>query len=251
MNRPIAVFDSGVGGLSTLAKLKSDLPKEDFLYFADNLNAPYGKKSKQEILNLTLKAIEGILAHNPKAIVIACNTVTGLCIETLRQTYPDVLFFGIQPAVKPAPKNTLVFVTTATAGCDNFRQVVENYGENKAYIFPLKDAAELIEKNTPDDEFTEYIKSETLGVDFSKFASIVLGCTHYVIKKDCFERATGLPAFDGNDGLSKHISQVLKEKNLFTERSVCGSVFFHLSNSETAEFQKYIAVFNGLQNGGK
>ena len=128
MNRPIAVFDSGVGGLSTLAKLKSDLPKEDFLYFADNLNAPYGKKSKQEILNLTLKAIEGILAHNPKAIVIACNTVTGLCIETLRQTYPDVLFFGIQPAVKPAPKNTLVFVTTATAGCDNFRRVVENYG---------------------------------------------------------------------------------------------------------------------------
>lgn len=246
MNRPIAVFDSGVGGLSTLNKLKCHLPKEDFLYFADNLNAPYGTKSSEEIANLALKATDGILAYNPKAIVFACNTVTGLCIESLRKTYPEVLFFGIQPAVKPAPKKTLVFVTPATANCPNFRAVVEKYGQNKAYIFPLKDAASLIEKNVSDEKFEEYIKTETQGIDFTKFASIVLGCTHYVIKKDCFERSTHLPAYDGNDGLSKHLAEVLKEKKLFTERNVCGSVFFHLSNSETKEFEKYISVFNGL-----
>ena len=89
----IAVFDSGVGGLSVLKPLTQLLPFEDFVYFADNLHVPYGDKPVEEVKNYLFRSIEKILACQPKAVVIACNTATSLFIDELRKTYPDELFF--------------------------------------------------------------------------------------------------------------------------------------------------------------
>ena len=94
MQRPVAVFDSGVGGLCLLKKVKRYLPCENFLYFADNKNVPYGNKRQSEIEELMKNNMQTILKHNPKAVLIGCNTVTAICLQGLKNDYPNVFFAG-------------------------------------------------------------------------------------------------------------------------------------------------------------
>lgn len=242
MIRPIAVFDSGVGGISALKQLEKAMPAEDFAYYADNLNAPYGTKSGEEIEFLASRAMDKMAAASPKAVVVACNTVTEVCIDKLRAAYPDLPVFGLQPAVKPAPKNTLVLVTRATSESRGFNDFVIRY--KGAYVFALDEAAGLIEKDVSDEELTDYIKSALTGVDKSKFASAVLGCTHYALRRECFAKALGLPLYDGNEGLARHVKEALGVKKLLTRGSQKGGVSFFLSDCSTKEFTKYVGIFN-------
>ena len=101
-NEYIAVFDSGVGGISVLRQLCRELPQERFLYFGDSANAPYGNRSVEQVRQLTLDAAKMLMGRNVKALVVACNTATAAAIELLRQTYPDEIIIGIEPAVKLA-----------------------------------------------------------------------------------------------------------------------------------------------------
>ena len=98
----IAVFDSGVGGISVLWELIRQMPKENYLYFGDSANAPYGKKSTEEVRDLTLNVASMLLARNVKALVVACNTATAAAITCLREQYPDTIIIGIEPAPKLA-----------------------------------------------------------------------------------------------------------------------------------------------------
>ena len=98
----IAVFDSGVGGISVLRELVKLMPGEDFLYFGDSANAPYGNKTTEEVRRLTLHNANMLLNRGVKALVIACNTATSAAISDLRQAYPDAIIVGIEPALKPA-----------------------------------------------------------------------------------------------------------------------------------------------------
>lgn len=104
-NRPIGVFDSGVGGLTVLKTLAQLLPNESFVYFGDSLHAPYGEKSRQEILALSKKAVKNLLDKNVKALVLACNTATSTTKAELMRLYPNIPIFGIEPALKPAVKD--------------------------------------------------------------------------------------------------------------------------------------------------
>ena len=101
-NEYIAVFDSGVGGISVLRQLRRELPAERFLYFGDSANAPYGDRSVEEVRGLTLAAARKLMGRGVKALVVACNTATAAAIELLRQEYPDEIIIGIEPAVKLA-----------------------------------------------------------------------------------------------------------------------------------------------------
>ena len=98
----IAVFDSGVGGISVLRQLKKCLPNERFLYYGDSANAPYGQRTTQQVQELTLAAVEKIFQYPVKALVVACNTATAAAIQLLRQKYPQRIIIGIEPALKPA-----------------------------------------------------------------------------------------------------------------------------------------------------
>lgn len=243
----IAVFDSGVGGLSVLKPLTQLLPFEDFVYFADNLHVPYGDKPVEEVKNYVFKSIEKILACQPKAVVIACNTATSLFIDELRKTYPDALFFGVQPAVKPAAKfgNCLTLVTNATSKNKNFLALCDKYANGHAFVYPLPDAARLIENNVSDEELEKYIKDALEGVILNNFSTAVLGCTHYSLRKKVFEKALGnLPVMDGNVSLAKYVKKRLTELKLTNNAKLKGSVSFVLSNPETKEFLKYISLFN-------
>jgi len=106
IDHPIGIFDSGVGGLTVWRAVKERLPEESIIYFADQFNCPYGNKSKDEIRTMTNNCVKYLLDQQCKLIVIACNTATAVVIDQLREKYPDILFVGLEPAVKPAALNT-------------------------------------------------------------------------------------------------------------------------------------------------
>lgn len=124
MDRPIAVFDSGLGGLSVLRALRRQMPQERFLYFGDSANAPYGSRPTEEIRALTLRSAERLFRAGAKALVVACNTATSAAIEELRARYPERIIVGIEPALKLAVERhpggkILVMATEATCASGN------------------------------------------------------------------------------------------------------------------------------------
>ena len=124
--RPIGVFDSGVGGISVLRALTKRLPRERFVYFGDSANAPYGVKSKEQILHLSREAVKRLCAFDVKAIVIACNTATAASAEELRLAHPHLPILGVEPAIRPAalsashPK-VLILATPMTLKMEKFQ----------------------------------------------------------------------------------------------------------------------------------
>ncbi len=128
----IAVFDSGVGGISVLRELVRLMPNENYLYFGDSANAPYGSRPTEQIRQLTLDAAGMLLARGAKALVVACNTATAAAINTLRETYPDTIIVGIEPALKPAadrfPSGHIgVMATEATLREEKFAHQAERF----------------------------------------------------------------------------------------------------------------------------
>lgn len=185
MSNPIGVFDSGVGGLTVLLELKSFLPKENFIYFADCKNVPYGYKTVPEIQLLSEKIIDFLLDQSCKLIVIACNTVTAAAISYLRLKY-DIPIVGLEPAIKPACINSKtgnvgVLATEATFKGNHFINTSSRYKEYiNIHKCVAKDLVELAEKgmfegDEVENSIKEYLKCfSDKNIDF-----LVLGCTHY------------------------------------------------------------------------
>lgn len=204
---PVCFFDSGIGGINLLAECVRRLPSRDFVYYADNDHVPYGNLSEQEIQSLADAAFAQIARLNPCAAVIACNTVTALCAERLRASYPFPIL-GIQPAVKPAVKaggRCLILATEATVKSPSFRRLVAAYGNGETVAYPCRHLAEFIEENVfslPDR------LPEGLLPDFSP-DTVVLGCTHYAFVKKAIKNKYGCPVFDGVVGTADHLVKIL------------------------------------------
>ncbi|WP_298488871.1 glutamate racemase [uncultured Maribacter sp.] len=182
---PIGIFDSGVGGTSIWKEIESLLPNEDIIYLADSKNAPYGKKSKEEILRLSIKNTEYLLERGCKLIVVACNTATTNAINYLRENY-NVPFIGIEPAIKPAAlqsesKIVGILATKGTLSSSLFHSTSENHASGIKIIeregeglVPLIEKGELqsVELKNLLHEYLQPMLKE--GIDY-----LVLGCTHY------------------------------------------------------------------------
>jgi glutamate racemase len=186
MNKnPIGVFDSGVGGISVLKALVQQMPHEDYVYLADNLNNPYGSKPKELIKELTFKGITKLLDHSCKLIVVACNTATTAAIHELRQTF-DIPFIGIEPAIKPASKNTRsgiigILATEQTLYSDKFRMLTQAHAQNvKLHIQIGHGLVEAVENDKLHDPYTRTLVHRYINrILGSGSDQIVLGCTHY------------------------------------------------------------------------
>lgn len=184
-NLPIGIFDSGIGGTSIWKEIQNLLPKEDSIYLADSKNAPYGEKSSEEILRLSIKNTEFLLNRNCKLIVVACNTATTNAIDYLRNTY-KFPFIGIEPAIKPAALNSKaktvgVLATKGTLTSSLFHSTSQNHANGIEIIEQQgKGLVELIEKGQLKNEITRDLLKKYLqpmldkGIDY-----LVLGCTHY------------------------------------------------------------------------
>lgn len=184
--RPIAVYDSGVGGLSVLRALLDKLPNEHFIYFGDQAHVPYGERSLEALRDLADGVTRFFIRQNAKIIVIACNTASAAALKFLRAKYPEQVFVGMEPAVKPAAEQTHshkvgVLATPSTFQGELYASVVERFAHGvEIYQNTCPGLVAQIEKGALDAPETLAILHEALdpmlaaGVD-----KIVLACTHF------------------------------------------------------------------------
>lgn len=236
-SRPIGVFDSGLGGVSVLRNMHALLPSEDFIYYGDDKNAPYGTKPEEEILRLAIDDVSFLLEKNVKAIVIACNTATSAAAKHLRETL-SIPVIGMEPALKPASlqrKNGIIGVmaTPATLKQKKFRILYEKYGEH-AMPIPCPGLMEFAEKGILDGEEIDSFLKNLLDPYLSRYPieSIVLGCTHYVFLKSAIQKAMpGIRLYDGNEGTAKQLKRVLLERDWLNSEGE-GSVSMYTSGDK-------------------
>ena len=205
----IAVFDSGVGGISVLRHLRRHMPGENYLYFGDCANAPYGSRSTEEVRALTLAAVETIFANHPvKALVVACNTATAAAIVTLRQKYPEKIIIGIEPALKLAadkfPGGRIgVMATQVTLREEKFDNLMHRFDAGcTVEKIPAPGLVELIEQGKADEPETDALLQTILAPYVGKLDALVLGCTHYPFAAGAIARVLGgdVLLLDGGDG---------------------------------------------------
>ena len=234
MKDVIGILDSGVGGISVLRKAVQLLPNENFIYYGDNQNAPYGPKPLEEIRRLSAQAVDHLLSQEVKALVIACNTITSAYASILRDRV-KLPVIGMEPAVKPASLargdgKVLALATRATLTLDKFSRLMENYGEG---VIPVEGAGlvELVEAGKADTpEALEALRALLLPYMSIKIDAIVLGCTHYPFLRRQIERLfPQARIFDGREGTVRQLQRRLEETGLLTRQGAPGTVSFQTS----------------------
>lgn len=220
-NSPVGVFDSGVGGIGTLAALRRELPQERFLFYGDTANAPYGTKSREEVMGCVGRIMDHLLTQDVKAVVIACNTATAVAAAELRARY-TLPIIGIEPALKPAHEmrrqgSILVLATPMTLKLEKFRALYARYGEG-AIPLPCPGLMELVEREA-DDEARRYLLELFSPYDLSGVDAVVLGCTHYVFLRPLLKEILPpeVSVLDGNEGTARQLRRVLTSGGLLSE----------------------------------
>ena len=225
MNREsyIAVFDSGVGGVSVLGELRALCPGERFYYFGDSANAPYGRKTTDEVRALTLAAGRKLLVDRDcKALVVACNTATAAAITDLRAAYPDRIIVGIEPALKLAadlhPSGCIgVMATEVTLREEKFDSLMHRCGDGcSVEKIPAPGLVELIESGRRDSEETMAFLHRLLDPYAGRLDALVLGCTHYPFVKRNIQTVLGpgTEIVHGGQGTARETERRLKEAGL-------------------------------------
>ncbi len=238
---PVAVFDSGLGGISVLRELVRTLPRENYLYFGDSLHAPYGTKTPQEVITLSLQAADRLLAQGAKALVVACNTATSAAIRTLRKTYPELAIVGTEPAIKPAVERhpggrILMLATAMTVQEEKFQRLKAQYDE-QAQIIPIACSGlmEYVEQGIlRGAEVEGYLLDKLEPYLKVPIDAVVLGCTHYPFLSGAIRRIVGRrpEIIDGSIGIARQLERRLEEQGLLNPGDVSGKVEFQNSLDE-------------------
>ena len=219
----IAVFDSGVGGISVLRHLVRILPGERFIYYGDSANAPYGSRSTEEVRALTLAAVGKLLAEYPlKALVIACNTATAAAVNDVRAAHPELIVVGIEPALKVAADHfpggrVGVLATEVTLREEKFDTLLHRFDENVTISkIPAPGLVELVEHGKVDAPETEALLRKVLGPYLGKLDAVVLGCTHYPFARNAIRRVLGddVVLLDGGEGTARETRRRLEQAGL-------------------------------------
>lgn len=211
-NKPICFFDSGIGGSTILKEVVKLLPKENYVYYADSKNNPYGNKTKEELFNIVSNAVDSLLKYNPKLIVCACNTATEVVLNDIRKKYPNVTFVGTEPAIKVVydkyqDKKTLVITTKGTGESERFKALFNNYKTPDCTLIEAPLLAGLIENHI---DTYPYLKE--LLKDYKDIDVVVLGCTHFPLAKEKIKKVLGNVTFvDGSVGIANRVKNLLKD----------------------------------------
>ncbi|MCL2211622.1 MAG: glutamate racemase [Treponema sp.] len=224
-NKPILFIDSGIGGLLYCADLIKRCPQEDVYCIADRENFPYGQREKNELARILILLTEKLIKNtDPKILVLACNTATVSALEPLRQNFPNLLFVGTVPAVKPAVNasktgKTGVLGTTRTINDPYNRALVDECEKDCEIIgIAAPDLVEFVEQryeNAGKNEKTAIVK-KYIDIFRAKGAdTLVLGCTHFLYLLEEFQNEAGpaIKIFDSLDGVTKRIEHLLDENN--------------------------------------
>ena len=222
----IAVFDSGVGGISVLRQLRKLMPDEKYIYFGDTANAPYGSRPTAEVRALTFAAAEKLRNEYPiKALVVACNTATAAAIEELRNAYTDFIVIGIEPALKLAadhfPGGHIgVMATQVTLREEKFDHLLHRFDRDCTVSkIPAPGLVELIESGKGDAPECEEFLRKLLGEYAGKLDALVLGCTHYPFVQRTIARVLGekTQLLHGGAGTARETKRRLEKAGLLRE----------------------------------
>ena len=231
LSAPIGVFDSGVGGLSILQSLQQALPHEHFVYLADSAHAPYGEREAEFVQNRALRILHFLQGtHRIKALVVACNTATALAIQSLRQAWPDLSIFGVEPAVKPAvalsqTKRVGVMATPATLASEKFQTLLKRLDPATEFVLQgcegLADAIEQqwqhSDKQPVQALCQRYLQAMgAFGNATGQIDTLVLGCTHYPFAMPILRSLVGpaVQIVDTGEPVARHALKVLTDKGL-------------------------------------
>ena len=215
---PIAVFDSGLGGISVLKELMALMPEEHYLYFGDSANAPYGTRTTQEVKLLTMNAAAMLYERGIKALVVACNTATAAAIEDLREEYPDIVIVGFEPALKMATDrfptgHVGIMATQVTLREEKLEHLVGRFPHVQVERIPAPGLVELVEQGKIDTAETESLLRQILTPYIGQLDAIVLGCTHYPFVAKTVSKVLGaeVQVLDGGAGTARQTKRLLEE----------------------------------------
>lgn len=240
---PIGLFDSGIGGTSIWKEVHTLMPNENTIYLADSKNAPYGLKSREEIIALSFKNTEFLLESNCKIIVVACNTATTNAIKELRAKY-DIPFIGIEPAIKPAALQSKthtigILATKGTLNSELFHKNVENHPEVKIIEQIGHGLVQLIENgdiNSP--EMMELLKSYLTPMIEKNMDYLVLGCSHYPYLIPQIQKIipSHIKIIDSGEAVAKQTQKILEHHHLLNfSKEKSSQIFYTNSEPEVLE----------------
>ena len=250
----IAFFDSGVGGLTVLYDAMQKLPHEQYIYYADTDNVPYGTKTKKQIIKYVDKAVEFIVEMEPKALVIACNTATSVVIKRLRDQY-DFPIIGMEPAIKPAilanpDKKVLLCATKRTIKEKKLQDLIDKLdAHNKVKKLALQKLVKFSEAGHFDTiEVESYLNNKFNNIDWDQYATLVLGCTHFLYFKELISNIIPdhVEIMDGNEGTVNRLIDLV-EKN--EETNNAGLRFFASGEEvEFSWFESYLKLYAQIRD---
>lgn len=250
---PIGVFDSGVGGLSVLREMRSLMPNENIIYFGDQGHVPYGPRPMEQIQAFSEGITRFLLAQNSKIIVVACNTASAAALKYLRETFPDVQFVGMEPAVKPAAEKTQtgkvgVLATPATFQGALYASVVERFA-NGVELFQntCSGLVQQIELGNLNGDETRTILENALHPMMEKnIDTVVLGCTHYPFVIPLIEQIVGekVRVIDPAPAVAKQVKRLVEAGEMANQDGQDGKIRF-ITSGEADSVRSIIKVLLG------
>lgn len=252
--KPIGVFDSGIGGLTVVKRLISTLPNENIIYFGDTARVPYGSKSNSTVVEYSIQNTKFLIKKNVKAIVVACNTASSVAIPKLKKNF-DIPVIGM---IKPGAAKAVSETTSKKIGVIGTRATIANRAYSEE-IKKLNSGVEIYEKACPlfvplaeegwiSHRATRLIAEEYLlelkenGID-----TLVLGCTHYPILSGVIEDVIGpgVKLIDSGIAAAEAVKEELKRANLLTNSNATGNQDFYVSDIPT-KFHQLAELFLGM-----
>jgi glutamate racemase len=253
----VGFFDSGIGGLSVLYEALRQLPHEDYFYYADDANVPYGNKSCEEIRCCVFDAVDFLAGKNIDALVIACNTATSAAIQDIRRKF-EFPIIGMEPAVKPAVnsvagKRVLVFATPLTLRESKFMVLLNQVDvHRKVDYLPLQELVTFAESfQFERTVILSYLENRLKNYDLNQYGAVVLGCTHFPFFKnhirEIFPKETLI--IDGNSGTIRNLKNMLTSMGRIHEGS--GRVTYYRSGKQVVDdvsMKRYLHLLQQIEN---
>jgi glutamate racemase len=231
----IGVFDSGVGGLSILDEALRQLPKHDYIYLADSLNAPYGEKSSEWIESRSMELCRYLSSQGCDAIVVACNTATAQAIARIRAELSDIPIIGVEPGIKPAALQSSkgvvgVLATEATLKSDKFNALLDTLPSSCRFIKQAgAGLVPLIESGQANSEQTlELLAKHLEPIQDAGADTLVLGCTHYPFLRKSIRKLLGdsITLIDTSDAVVRQLRRKLESLREEPHHQQHGSIQF-------------------------
>lgn len=254
-NSPIGIFDSGVGGLTIYEEIHKLLPHENIVYLADSKNAPYGEKSTEEIIDISVKNTEFLLAQDCKLIVVACNTASTNAVKYLRSHY-DIPFIRVQPAIKPAALNSKtkivgILATKSTLKSELLFETSQRFAQGVEVVEQVGEGlVSLIESGKMhSDEMSSLLKKYIEPMLKKNIDHLVLGCTHYPFLTDQIKDIVGdqVDILDSGEAIARQTKVILTQENLLNlDRGEINRVFYTNKNPEVMQ-----KILNEFEEGFK